>query len=393
MKVQRLNRRSLIIGLLALVVLGFVLLSAAPGSNKINTGSTWGNEPEGYGAWYDYMQTQDVTIERWQRPISELLEKREGEKEPATLLQVRSPDSPLGAFADTSALDDWTKQGNHLIVLTNIGSVTAAEFSTEVASDAGAVTVETRRRFQKRDASLVTDHQDIPLANLLADDLLADEYGAVVWQIRPDRQGPESYSSTPFLAANAYLESSGNFALLSELVQRSGGPIWVDEYLHGYKDSDVVIKETADSWLSYLAKTPLLIAAVQCGLILLVGLIAQNRRVGSRQTVPVVQVDNSKAYIKALAGVLHKANNHDFLVETLSLAERRALQRALGLGDAPVSPETLQTAWQQTTGRSAAELGVLQDKPRGDRALETWLRRLQALSVRAAGKETPPDEA
>ncbi|MEN8446593.1 MAG: DUF4350 domain-containing protein, partial [Cyanobacteria bacterium J06555_13] len=91
-------------------------------------------------------------------------------------------------------------------------------------------------------------------------------------------------------------------------------------------------------------------------------------------------------------GVLHKANNHDFLVETLSRAERKTLQRALGLGDAPVSPEKLKTAWQQTTGRSAAELGVLQDKPRGDRALQAWIRRLQALQVRAARKETTSAE-
>lgn len=409
MKAQKLSRRSLMIGLLAVAVLGLTMLAAAPGNNKINTGSTWGNEPEGYGAWYDYMQTQGMTIERWQRPISELLEKRDGEAGPATLLQVISPDAPSGASLNNSALATWKQQGNHLIVLTKIGSVTAADFSTEVDFKAGAVTVETRRRFnpEATDATLVSsqavtdqsvtdqsvtaqsaaNQQDTPMVPLLADD-----YGAVVWQRNSDGQGLETYSSTPFIGANAYLSSPGNFAFLSELVQQSGGPIWVDEYLHGYKDSDVVIKETAGSWVSYLAKTPWLIAAVQGGVILLVALIAQNRRVGSRQTLPTLQVDNSEAYIKALAGVLHKANNHDFLVETLSRAERKTLQRALGLGDAPVSPETLETAWQQTTGRSAAELKVLKDRPqdrhRSDRALQAWIRRLQALPVRAARKET-----
>lgn len=385
---KRPNRRVIIISLLAL--LGLILLFAAPSSNKINTGSTWGNEPSGYGAWYDYMQAQGVNIERWQRPIPELLEKIEDANEPATLLQVRSPDGShsLASFENASALDDWTAQGNRLIVLTQLGPVTAADFSTDIVSDSGLVTVETRRRFQREDAAPSTSKQQVPSIATL----LADNHGAVVWQILADNQGPKIYSSTPFIGANAYLNSPGNFAFLSELVQQSGGPIWVDEYLHGYKDSDVVIKETAGSWVSYLAKTPLLIAAVQGGVILLIGLIAQNRRVGARQTVPTFQVDNSEAYIKALAGVLHKANNHDFLVETLSRAERKSLQRALGLGDAPVPPDTLKTAWQQATGRSVADLSVLQERPRGDRTIETWLQRLWALQVRAARKESSSPE-
>ena len=166
------------------------------------------------------------------------------------------------------------------------------------------------------------------------------------------------------------------------------GPIWIDEYLHGYRDADVVIDEVAGSWLSYLAQTPLLIAGMQAGIILLVLLAAQNQRPGSLRSLESARLDNSEAYIRALAGVLHKADSRDFLVNTLQRCERRALQRSLGLGDAPASPEVLQAAWQRSTGRPVSELAVLNESPPSETALESWLDRLQRLHTLASQRKS-----
>ena len=399
------RRRYWLLGILGAIALGVFLLIGAPASNRIDTGSTWGTAPDGYGAWYAYMEEQGASIKRWQKPLDQLIDETASQGAPRTLIRVIPPAlSTKSPGAWQSGLSDWIERGDRLIVLSQRGRVTAAKFSTLVDSETGKVTVETRRRYGakgrdrplyeqegteiKFEPALNGEPISAPRSELAQrsdlEALLADDYGAVVW--RRLEEPNLIWSTTPFLGANAYQEADGNFAFLSALVQEGQGTVWVDEYLHGYKDRDVVIEEVAGTWLGYLAKTPLLIASVQLGVILLIALAAQNRSVGSKQPLPSEQVNNSEAYIKALAGVLHKANNQDFLVETLTGAERKALARSLGLGESAVSSEALSAAWQQSTGRSAAELAVLQARPRGGAALQTWLRQLQSLVPKVTQK-------
>jgi len=375
----KLNRRYLTIAIVGIVLL--MVLAIAPTYSRIQSGSTWSSAPDGYGAWYEYMQQQGAPIERWQRSLTALVEETDA-NQPATLLRIVPPSMPAGLSLSEPNLYEWVEQGNQLVILGQQRPTTAAPFSSQVSSQSGTVIVATRRRANRGDyvrGDTVTS-------------ILSDAYGAVVWE-----SGIKNYegalaagdtnvfqSTTPFLAANAYLSEPGNFAFLAELVQADGGPIFVDEYLHGYKDAEVVVEEVAGTWVGYLAKTPLLIVVVQSVVILLIALIAQNKRLGLVRSLRAPKTDNSAAYITALAGVLNKANSQDFLIETLTQAEQKALQRSLGLGDAPVPLTTLQTAWQQTTGHSPAELNVLKAKPRGSVALKQWLKRLQQLHTRAS---------
>ena len=119
----------------------------------------------------------------------------------------------------------------------------------------------------------------------------------------------------------------------------------------------------SENWLAYLVRTPWLVFTVQAIAIILLLLLGLNRRLGNRLTVQAPVLDNSQAYIKALAGVLHKANSHDFVVKTITQSERLRLQKALGLGDKPVSDDQLVTAWVQQTGGSAADLTALLQPP------------------------------
>ncbi|MEM9005211.1 MAG: DUF4350 domain-containing protein, partial [Cyanobacteria bacterium P01_F01_bin.86] len=300
------NRRTLSIALLALVIIGFALFLLAPASNRLNSGSTWGYAPDGYGAWYADMQAQGAAIQRWQRPIPELLEQAQASPAdaPITLLRVMPrPVEPGALFFGESWWQEWLEQGHHLIVLAQQEPVSGASFITHLDTAVGPVTIATRRRATSSKAAA----------------LLGDTYGAVVWR-QDTESGELILATTPFLAANAYRDAPGNFAFLADLVQQAGGTIWVDEYLHGYKDRDVVIEDVAGNWLSYLAKTPWLVAGVQVGIVLLLALIAHNRRPGRQQTIPSFPMNDSESYIQALASVLHKANSRDFLVETLTRA-------------------------------------------------------------------------
>lgn len=392
------NNRWIWVGL-AIVVIALMSLVVAPQSAQLHQGSTYSRAPSGYGAWYAYMQERSPAIQRWERPLSDLLEPDEQELPVQKISAVvRSPQlSPIEqldpavqppAIAQSPSSDrhrtlvqinfgwdglgvfdrSWVAQGNVLVLVGMRRPVTAAPFRSALSSSVGAVQIETRRRHQ-----LSSSNQA----------LLADEFGAVAWQERIGA-GKVIYVATPHLAANAYQEQPGNFAFLAQLVSDPGHPIYIDEYLHGYRDTPTQQPERRATLGDYLLKTPILLLAIQIGLLLLVAIWGQNQRLGPALPLVDPPVDNSTAYIEALGSVLHQAHSPQFVVETIGKAEQQQIQRALGLGTAPVEPAVLIAAWTQQTGQSAEILQAWLDplrypRPLGDRALQTWLDQLQTI--------------
>ncbi|MFQ4135068.1 DUF4350 domain-containing protein [Nodosilinea sp. PGN35] len=387
-----LNRRPLILALLALALLLGLLLVTAPATSRSDSGSTWHRGPAGYSAWFASLEQQGITVQRWQRPVADLIEQLgKTEEATVTLIQNRSANpetlvAVLPGFTDEPGLSallpwmpDWIAAGHRLVVLGVKVPATAAPFSQTLTSDAGPVQIDTRRRYSQGPQLGVA---------------LEDGYGAVVWQ-QTFGPGQVTMVATPHLAANAYREQSGNFALLTELATSAGGRVWVDEYLHGYRDEAAIASEGGGndaSWLTYLARTPLAVVVLQALAVTLLALLALNRRLGRRQTLPAPQVDNSQAYIQALAGVLHKAGSHDFVVQTLSQAERLRLQKALGLGSTPLPMEQLQAAWCEQTAQPATDLAAMLNPPTtgGESQLRDWLKRLQSLHYPKAPPNTAP---
>ena len=399
-RAQLLKNRYLWLALALLALLIGLLLFSAPATNRLESGSTWSRAPAGYSAWFESLAEEGVRISRWQRPIPQLidlLENRPDEIEgtTTTLIQHRAGQTQdsdgkivstmvvvLPGFFEVSELPglvpwlpDWIEAGHRLVLLGVKAPATAAPFSQTIASAFGGVIIDTRRR-----ADISPEPRQ----------LLADDYGTVIWraewQFSPrepdDDLGELIFVGTPFLAANAYLNARGNFAQLTYLVTGDGGQIWVDEYLHGYRDVEEGTAELGgENWLAYLAQTPWLVFAAQAVAVVLLALLALNRRLGNRLTLQAPAVDNSRAYINALAGVLHKANSHDFVVQTITQAERTRLQKSLGLGGNPVADEQLIAAWQQQTGGTAADLApLLQNLPcRQDGQLKAWLKQLQSV--------------
>ena len=209
---KRLNRWQSFVALF----LGFVLimtLVAAPSSSKNNSGSTYGRAPNGYGAWYTFMQQQGVNVQRWQKPFADL----SSQESPITLLQVRS----YLSFQSLSAKErEWIEKGNNLVVLGIRQNVSGAEFSTIQKSPMGNVKIETRRRREVKTGETVE---------------LGDSFGAIIWQKKYGK-GKAIFATTTYLGANAYKDEPGNFKYLANLVKYPNHPILVDEYIHGYKD-------------------------------------------------------------------------------------------------------------------------------------------------------------
>ncbi|AFZ26082.1 hypothetical protein Cylst_3971 [Cylindrospermum stagnale PCC 7417] len=348
------------LGAIALAVIILLSLIAAP-SSKNNSSSTYSTGPDGYGAWYAFMQQQGTSIQRWQKPLSDIQQQ----KSPATLLRINGNLNPPVL---ESKEREWVEKGNTLVILGVSQPVTAAEFSTKQTSSFGDIKIDTRRRHQK------SKQQQL---------FLGDRFGAVVWEEK-HKQGKVIFATTPYLAANAYQDYLSNFQYLSDLVTKKSNTVFVDEYIHGYKDADVREKEGEGNLFSYLAKTPLLPVLEQLGVLLLVLIWAQNRRFGKPVTLDTPVIDNSQAYIQALAGVLQKAESRDFVLEMLGKQEQLQLQKTLGLGQVLLEHQILLKVWEEKIGSSTAELDAvlkmqLRKQSMSERDLLSWLGKWQTL--------------
>jgi len=382
------NRRFWLLGAIVITAIIIITLVFAPANNKINSGSTYNRAPDGYGAWYAFMSKRGTKVERWQKPVEDFA-KNPDAKTSSTLLRVYSSSIPEAISAPEK---NWVKQGNTLVILGVDAPVTAAPFSSLIPDSAGKIKIDTGRR-------VFRDKKPI----------LGDKFGGIVWE-KTVGKGTVYFASAPHLAANAYQDFPGNYEFLAWLVTQSEGggkeiegteqalavnfiqnpiyqiqkttktinKVWVDEYIHGYKDLEIIEREFKDDLFTYLAKTPLFPVLIQGTIILVVAIFAGWKRFGQPVTLSAPQVDNSEAYIQALAGVLEKANSTDFAVETIGKAEQLQLQKALLLRQASLESESLIDAWVEQTGRKATELADLVRSPSrkqriSDRDLLAWL--------------------
>ncbi len=373
--------------LTAVVIVVLITIISAMNSNDRLKGSSYSLEPQGYAAWYQKMVDRGVAIERWRRPTARVFKEYPSG---TTLLQVNPRE---GIFSLDTPDKEWIANGNTLVVLGADALSNDIEFSQDLASPQGKVKIETTRRFQATDkSSSYFGLAEIP------DSIVSDDHGAVVWQSSIGK-GKLVLVTTPYLAANAYQDSTANYDLLTALTTANQQRVVVDEYLHGYREPRKSSKslhpggrklddpESADedegNLTSYLAKTPFLVAFVNICLVLGVLVWQQNRRFGAVIIPQPPQVDNSVAYIQALGGILRQAQSSEFVLQNIGKAEQLRLQQFLGLGNKQlVDRQILTDAWLAQTKLPAADLPViLQLAPNRstDAELQRWLNKLQAM--------------
>lgn len=355
---MKLSRRK-IFGIAIAIVVSLLLIFLSAPNNKPYPSSTYSRSPQGYGAWYAYMLDRKLPIQRWEKPLKDLLPKHKG-----TLLRIFPITSKLTISAEEKK---WIAAGNTLVQLGVSAPVTAADFHQSIENPAGTIQIDSSRRFK------TTAFQQI---------ILGDRFGAIIRQEKIEK-GILIQVSTPYLAANAYQDAVGNYALLAQLVKENT-PIWVDEYLHGYKDQQSMEALHGGNWVIYLLETPLLAIAIQAVIILCVLIWSQNQRFGLPQTVEAVKTDNSQAYIHSLAMVLARAGASEFVMQAIGQSEKLRLQKKLGLGTTLLSHQELLNAWVET-GRSQSELAAvlepLESKQRiSERQLLTWLEQWQHIN-------------
>jgi hypothetical protein len=282
------------------------------------------------------MEAKGVKITRWQKPYNDLIARPNSEL--ITLLRINS-----NATNYTSSSEEltWLTKGNHLVIVGILYPVTDAPFDSQIQTDDGKIKIETgRRNYTEKNA------------------ILQDDFGAIIWR-KNIGKGDIKYFIPQDFAANAYQQYLNNYEFLAKLVSNNNNQIFVDEYLHGYKDEETIQKETGGSLVEYFLKQPLTIVLLQLGIIGIIFFLASLRRFSKLLTVPSVAIDNNTAYIGALAGVLRQANSTNFVVETIAKESQLKLQKKLGLDNILLDSQTLIDAWVARTERSETELAKL----------------------------------
>lgn len=369
------GRQGWLLGGAAIALLILLILVVAPSQNPLRAGSTYSRAPDGYGAWYAAMQAQGIPVQRWQQPFSQLGELTAPQG--VTLLRVNPLPTP-GIFLANEA--SWVEQGNTLVVLGVREPVTPAQFRSRHPSPAGLIRIDTRRRHQLKPGQSEQPGQ-LGRPETVR---LGDRFGAIVWQF-PLGKGQVILAVTPHLAANAYQNEAGNFPFLTQLLTQTGQPIWVNEYIHSYRDRETLAQKGREDWVSYLGQTAWGWVAIQGSFLLLLLIWANNRRLGPAVRLTEPKVDDSQAYIEALAGVLRQAGSHGFVLDRLGHAEKRHIQLALGLGTGPIAASILIAAWVEQTGQPSTALEtflqLVENPPAklSEATLRDWLAALHTI--------------
>ena len=324
-------------GAIALIII--LLLIFAPTQTKSQAGSSYNNAPDGYSAWYDWLATENISVKRWQRPLTDF-------PSDATLIQVYPQ---LIEYIPT----DWVKKGNTLVILGYAKPATGANFSTVHSTPQGPVKIDTRRRLRQPSKQV----------------LLGDDYGAIAWEESLD-QGKIIYVTTPYLAANAYQDYLPNYKFLAQLITQTDQPIWLDEYIHGYQDCDstnqdsdstnqycdLTNQEGENSLTGYLAATWLFPVLIQLIIISLLAIWGGFLPFGIPGSLTKTKPNNTLTYIQALATVLAKADKTEYIVQVIGKNKQKQLQKALGLGESPLDETSLIDVWLKQTQKSPLSL-------------------------------------
>ncbi len=377
------------IGLVGVIAIVLLTVVSAMGGDIRQSGSSYSNAPSGYGAWYQMMVDRGIKIRRWEKSFAQLTQDPIYSTN-TTLLQVNPQLETLNL---TEIQRKWIERGNTLAVLGINAPAQEAPFSANFQSSEGLVKIETKRRLNFI-ASLGSLGKIVPETTLLS-----DRSGSVMTEYSLGK-GRIIVASTPHVAANAYQDNRPNYELLAKISTANRQQLIVDEYIHGYRDRQKTdttdnqnsAERTGDGEerigdiIGYLANTPLLIVLLNLILAILVSIWQQNQRFGQIIIPKPPQIENSEAYIQALAGVLRQANSSEFVIQTVGKAEQLSWQKKLGLGsERLIESDTLINAWKTRTNLPSDDLifilnSIAEAKRLSPKELNTWLIKLQTIS-------------
>jgi Domain of unknown function (DUF4350) len=327
-------------GWVLIASLCLVLIVTVMAPQSYPKGSSYDNALNGYAQWYRFMEAQHHPVKRWRRAYSQLAGTGQ------TFIQAADAEGSESPDIRAPEILDWVKNGNTLIELSWAGKLTGAPFLSDLPTPKGAVRIETTRRYEPNNFDEV---------------LLEDAFGVVI-RLETLKAGEAIEIAYPWMGAGNYADRGANFQVLADLATQRKGTIWVDEWIHGYRDKEptpvLVDDKTQDLW-DYFAQRPIVVMAGQGMLLLLLLLWGQNQRFGALfRIVPPLRNSNEQ-YIQALADTLNTHGHTEYVLTLLGQSLRDRLKSRLSLVGADLAGDAdgaIAAQWATVTGRPASEL-------------------------------------
>lgn len=297
------NARVATLGVTVCVVLILLLSLLSPDRASdvvLSRPSTFFTDPTGARALYLVLEQllPPGTVGQWRRPLALL------DSSPASTLIVMGPVVGLGP-GDADALDRWLESGGQLILATSAPWEIVSRDSDSEEADSAA-------DFASRHG--IVHPEDVPEGAALA----AAETRAV-------GLGRIHYVPDAHAFSNARLGEDENAVWLAQRVSEWGGPVWFDEYHHGFGVSRGLL-----SLIGAFLLTPWGFVCLQLGLAGLVYLVGYKKRFGA----PVDPLREERASrietADALGGLFRAADARALSVKAIDQHLAASLSADLG---------------------------------------------------------------
>ena len=327
----------LLILLAGLVGLTTLVTPPVPKAEPLANRSIYNSAPSGYRAWSLAAQKSGLTVVPWEKPFTKL----DSLPGTATMLMVEpftfSKSTVLFGEKEADTMLSWVAEGNTLVLLDDFHRFGSHEVAQLVLERVKTAHLSKKRKAVPDDSEQVPAEQALPLVNAQRElgifvtqpilsqstlNLWPKTHG-IVFESQPGLLDPEgnpllvrlSYGKGALilgtetdLGDNSFLNgpANDNYQFLANLLRREGNPVLVNEYVHGYAETE--------NLLSYLAQnTPLgnIFAQLLLGFILLVWLSAIRWTPKPQASNDVggegVEVNALEAYIHSMARIYARA--------------------------------------------------------------------------------------
>lgn len=300
-------KRTVLWGLIFLAAYGMIALEAGQkeGQGSVRA-TTYSAAARGYKALYLWLESLDIPIKRWSRPLGEL------PQETSSVLIVEPEVGP--DRGEMKRLDLWVKRGGTLILVMGSPNVFLQYFGLraevkrgsdkekEVLSQPGPYTAGVQTILSKGHPNLSSDRPEWVFH-------LRDKMGGLLAVMNHGR-GRVIVLSDIGLLSNGALREGDHAALALNLLltHRGEGTLLVDEYHHGYG--------RASSVLGYLGRSRAFVPFLQGVLLLLILWAAIGRRFGPPRPLVGEETRTSMAYFKAIGQLFQRAGARKLALET-----------------------------------------------------------------------------
>ncbi|HSE16864.1 MAG TPA: DUF4350 domain-containing protein [Pyrinomonadaceae bacterium] len=152
---------------------------------------------------------------------------------------------------------------------------------------------------------------------------LVDDQGALLIDYTYG-SGRVAILTDPYMVSNGGIRLNDNLQLAVNLLTAADGLIAFDEYHQGKGRSQ-------NSLAGYFAGTPVLLAAAQIGLVVLLILWTRGRRFGRPLPLPQVDRRSSLEFVASMAELQQRTRAFDLAIENIYTRTRRVLARHAGV--------------------------------------------------------------